>query len=123
VSVKFHKWLEDKEKESRVTPLVTARLNGNELAPRGCLVRVTCGTDQRAPRERWFAVGIYFQKLAEAAVCNLPQIEPTDVVFARRPLKPAEIETLGLRRGQVVLCSVNDVETSLRRAANHASET
>jgi|SRR6266436_1951659 hypothetical protein len=100
----------NKAKESGVSPLV--RLNGNELAPRGCLVRVTCGTDRYAPRERWFAVGIYFQKLAEAAVCSLPQIEPTDVVFARRPLKPAEIETLGLRRGQVVPCSINDVEIS-----------
>jgi hypothetical protein len=85
-----------------VTPLVITRLNGNELAPRGSLVRVTCGTDRYASRERWFAVGIYFQKLAEAAVCSLPQIEPTAVVFARRPLKPAEIETLGLRRGQVI---------------------
>jgi hypothetical protein len=100
----------NKAKESGVTPLVITRLNGNELAPRGSLVRVTCGTDRYASRERWFAVGIYFQKLAEAAVCSLPQIEPTDVVFARRPLKPAEIETLGLRRGQVVPCSVNDVE-------------
>ena len=93
-----------------MTPLVITRLNGNELAPRGSLVRVTCGTDRYASRERWFAVGMYFQKLAEAAVCSLPQIEPTAVVFARRPLKPAEIETLGLRRGQVIPCSVNDVE-------------
>jgi len=109
----------NKAKESGVSPLV--RLNGNELAPRGCLVRVTCGTDRYAPRERWFAVGIYFQKVAEAAVCNLPQIESTDVVFARRPLKPAEIETLGLRRGQVVQCSVSDdVEPSLCQTANYA---
>ena len=65
----------NKAKESGVTPLVITRLNGNELAPRGSLVRVTCGTDRYASRERWFAVGIYFQKLAEAAVCSLPQIE------------------------------------------------
>jgi hypothetical protein len=44
--------------------------------------------------------------MAEDAVCNLPQIEPSDIVFARRRLKPAEIETLALRRGQVVECSV-----------------
>jgi hypothetical protein len=58
--------------------------------------------------------------MAEAAVCNLPQIESTDVVFARRPLKPAEIETLGLRRGQVVQCSVSDdVKSSLCQTANY----
>ena len=74
------------------------------LAPRGCLVRVTSGA-----RQRWFAVGIYSRRMAEAAVCNLPEIEASDIVFARRSLKPAEIETLGLRRGQVVPCSVNNV--------------
>jgi hypothetical protein len=84
------------------------RAKSTSLAPRGCLVRVTSGTDQYNPRARWFAVGIYFQKMAEAAVCNLPQIESTDVVFALRPLKPAEIETLRLRRGQVMPCSVSD---------------
>ena len=52
--------------------------------------------------------------MAEAAVCELPDIKSTDIVFARRPLKPAEIETLGLRRGQVVPCSVStDVESAL----------
>ena len=74
------------------------------LAPRGCLVRVTSGTQLHSPRERWFAVGIYFQKIAEAAVCNLPEIAPTDVVFAFRRLQSSEIVTLGLRRGQIVLC-------------------
>ena len=59
-------------------------------------------------KERWFAVGIYVQKMAEAAVCSLPQVELTDVVFAGRKLKPAEIEMLALRRGQVVQCSVGD---------------
>ena len=91
-----------------VIPLVVRSLETNRLAPRGCLVRVRCGTDQTAPEERWFAVGIYLQKLAEAAVCNLPQIESTNVVFARRPLKRAEIEMLRLRRGQVVECSVSN---------------
>ena len=96
-----------------VIPLVVGSLETNRLAPRGRLVRVTCGTDQNSPKERWFAVGIYLQKLAEAAVCNLPQIEPTKVVFALRPLKRAEIEMLRLKRGQVVECRVsNDVVES-----------
>jgi hypothetical protein len=43
--------------------------------------------------------------MAEDAVCKLPEIEPSDIVFARRRLKPAEIETLALRRGQVVECT------------------
>jgi hypothetical protein len=46
--------------------------------------------------------------MAEDAVCNLPEIEPNEIVFARRGLKPAEIETLALQRGQVVECSVGD---------------
>jgi hypothetical protein len=92
-----------------------------QLAPRGCLVRVTSGADSHFRRERWFAVGFFIQKMAEAAVCNLPQIEPSDIVFARRRLKRAEIETLALRRGQVVQCSVGDeIETSV---ANHAVES
>jgi hypothetical protein len=96
------------------------RLRSTGLAPRGCFVRVTSRTDRYSARERWYAVGIYFQKTAEAAVCNLPQIESTDVVFARRPLKPAEIETLDLRRGQVVQCSVSDdVKSSLCQTANY----
>jgi len=91
-----------------VIPLVVGSLETNRLAPRGRLVRVRCGTHQTAPEERWFAVGIYLQKLAEAAVCNLPQIEPTNVVFALRPLKRAEIEMLRLSPGQVVECSVSN---------------
>ena len=39
---------------------------------------------------------------------NLPLIESTNVVFARRPLKRAEIEMLKLRRGQVVECGVSN---------------
>jgi hypothetical protein len=104
---------------SSMTLLVTT-LKMTQLAPRGCLVRVTSGVDSHLRRERWFAVGIYFQKMAEAAVCNLPQIEPSDIVFARRKLTPAEIKALALRRGQVVECSLGDeVETSV---ANHAVE-
>ena len=91
-----------------VIPLAVKSLEGNHLAPRGCLVRVRCGTDQTSRKERWFAVGIYFQRLAEAAVCNLSQIESTNVVFVRRSLKPAEIEMLRLRRGEVVECSVSN---------------
>ena len=49
-----------------VIPLVVGSLETNRLAPRGRLVRVRCGTHQTAPEERWFAVGIYLQKLAEA---------------------------------------------------------
>ena len=90
-----------------VIPLAVKSLEGNRLAPRGCLVRVTCGTDQNSPTERWLAVGSYPQRSAEVAVRNLPQIESTNVVFARRPLKRAEIEMLRLRRGQIVECSVS----------------
>jgi hypothetical protein len=83
------------------------------LAPRGCLVRVTSGSGPTSLRERWFAVGIYFQKTAESVVCALPEIDPSDVVFAYRRLKPTEISTLGLRRGQIVLCNgpLQDPET------------
>jgi len=75
-----------------VIPLAVKSLEGNHLAPRGCLVRVRCGTDQNSPTERWFAVGSYPQRSAEVAVRNIPQIESTNVVFARRALKRAEIE-------------------------------
>ena len=46
-------------------------------------VRVTSRAESHYPRERWFAIGIYFQKMVEAVVCNLSQIEPSDIVFAR----------------------------------------
>ena len=88
-----------------VIPLVVSSLKDNSLAARGCLVRVT---DQNSPKERWFAVGLYPQRLAEVAVCKLPLIESTNVFFARRPLKRAEIEMLKLRRGQVVECGVSN---------------
>ena len=84
-------------------PMTPVRSKKSGLTPRGCLVRVTGGTGNH-PIQRWFAVGIYFQKMAEAAICDLPQIDPTDVVFAYRRLQPSEIETLGLRRGQIILC-------------------
>jgi hypothetical protein len=94
--------------------LLQITLERHRLAPRGCLVRVTSGADGRSPGERWFAVGIYSQKMAEDAVCNLSQIEPSDIVFARRRLTPAEIEALALRRRQVIQCSVCD---ELKRVA------
>lgn len=84
--------------------IVGGSLKKSALAPRGWLVRVTSATKTK----KWFAVGIYFQKIAETAVYDLPQIEPTDVAFARRRLKPAEIERLGLQRGEVVLCSLDE---------------
>jgi len=68
--------------------------------PRGWLVKVT-----NPHKEMWFGVGIYSQRLAETAVCRLPQIEPTDVVFAHRRLLPTEIESLSLERGKLSLCS------------------
>ena len=39
---------------------------------------------------------------------NLPQIEWTNVVSARRPLSEPKIEMLKLRRGQVVECGVSN---------------
>ena len=88
-----------------VIPLAVNSLKDNSLAPRGCFVRVT---DQNSPKERWFAIGLYPQRLAEVAVCKLPPIESTNVVFVRRSLKPAEIEMLRLRRREVVECSVSN---------------
>ena len=69
------------------------------LARRGCLVRVMNGS----AGEKWFAVGIAFYSEAEAAVCQLDDIQPTDIVVARRQLIRAEIETLALKRGEVTL--------------------
>src|SRR4029079_695864 len=96
-----------RRKLSPVTLLATT-LKRHRLAPRGCLVRVTSAADSPSPRERWFAVGIYSQKMAEDAVCNVSQIEPSDIVFARRRLTPAEIEALALGRRQVIQCNVCD---------------
>lgn len=69
------------------------------LTPRGWLVKVTS-----PHKEMWFGVGIHSQRLAETAVCRLPQIEPTDVVFAHRRLMRIEIERLSLERGKLSLC-------------------
>ena len=85
------------------------------LAPRGCLVRVTSVPESYSPTERWFAVGIYFQSIAEAAVCNLPEIEPTDAVFAFRRLQQSEIVTLDLRREQIALCNTASLLYTLRK--------
>ena len=49
-----------------------------------------------------------FKKWLRPPYAAFPEIESTDVVFAGRKLKPAEIEMLALRRGQVVQCSVGD---------------
>jgi hypothetical protein len=101
-----------------VIPSAEKSLEVNRLAPRGCLVRVRCGTVQNTPTERWFAVGSYPQRMAEVAVRNLPLIESTNVVFAHRPLKRAEIELLKLRRGQVAECVVsNDATQSVSPTA------
>jgi hypothetical protein len=93
------------QRDLAAIPMIMNKFKGRGLAPRGCLVRVTNGAGQYSLRERWFAVGIDFQRAAETAVCALPEINPSDVVFAYRRLKPTEIVTLGLRRGQIVLCS------------------
>ena len=55
------------------------------------------------------------------AVCDLPQIESTDVVFAYRRLKPAEIATLGLRRGQIVVCERTLQHYGTLGSADHCS--
>ena len=99
------------QRDLAAIPMIMNKFKGPGLAPRGCLVRVTNGAGQYSLRERWFAVGIYFHRTAEAAVCALPEIDPSDVVFAYRRLKPTE--NLGLRRGQIVLCNgpLQDSET------------
>jgi hypothetical protein len=101
------------QRDLAAIPTIMNKFKGPGLAPRGCLGRVTNGAKQCSLRERWFAVGIYFQKTAESVVCALPEIDPSDVVFAYRRLKPTEIVTLGLRRGQIVLCNgpLQDSET------------
>jgi hypothetical protein len=98
------------------------KYKGPGLAPRGCLVRVTSGAGQYSLRERWFAVGIYFQKTAETAVCALPEIDPRDVVFAYRRHKPTEIVTFGLRRGQIVLCNGPPQDAETLSSAGHLSD-
>jgi hypothetical protein len=75
----------------RATRLVGASdvRNGSEFSNGGLRSEATLKDWLRSPR-------------------NLPLIESTNVVFARRPLKRAEIEMLRLRRGQVVECSVSN---------------
>ena len=77
------------------------RLELNRLAPRGCLVRVKSDLT-----DHWFAVGVYALRMAEAVVCQLPEIASTDVVVARRTLKPAEIKQLSLKRLEALPCKV-----------------
>ncbi len=65
------------------------------------LVKVTSGNG--AFHEKWYAVGISRIRYAEAAVCALPEIKPTDVVVALRKLTPVEIAAIGVGRRQIVL--------------------
>jgi len=95
----------DEVKYSAATSVQINRLKKPALTPRGWLVGVTGGSIRLSTREKWFAVGIHLRKAAEAAVCNLLEVKSSDVVSASRPLKPVEIVTLSLRRGQVVLWS------------------
>jgi hypothetical protein len=52
---------------------------------------------------KWYAVGISRIRYAEAAVCALAEINPTDVVAALRRLTPVEIAAIGLGHRQIVL--------------------
>ena len=65
------------------------------------LVKVT--SQNGAFHEKWYAVGISRIRYAEAAVCALPEINPTDVVAALRKLTPVEIAEIGVGRRQIVL--------------------
>ena len=49
---------------------------------------------------RWDFLEIRY---AEAAVCALPEIKPTDVVAALRKLTPVEIAAIGVGHRQIVL--------------------
>ena len=69
--------------------------------PHAHLVKVT--SQNGAFHEKWYAVGISRIRYAEAAVCALPEINPTDVVAAQRKLTPVEIAEIGVGRRQVVL--------------------
>ena len=53
--------------------------------------------------EKWYAVGISRIRYGEAAVCALPEINPTDVVAALRKLTPVEIAEIGVGHRQIVL--------------------
>src|SRR5258705_13696546 len=67
------------------------------------LVKVTSGNG--AFHEKWYAVGISRIRYAEAAVCALPEIKPTDVVVALRKLTP--VENCCNRRGPSADCFVD----------------
>jgi hypothetical protein len=71
------------------------------VGPQAHLVKVT---SQNGPfDEKWYAVGLSRIRYAEAAVCALPEIEPTDVVAALRKLTPVEIAAIGVGHRQIVL--------------------
>jgi hypothetical protein len=69
--------------------------------PHAHLVKVT--SQNGAFREKWYAVGISRIRYAEAAVCALPEINPTDVVAALRRLTPVEVAAIGVGHRQIVL--------------------
>ena len=91
---------------SSATPTTKAEMvaptAGNyRVGPRAHLVKVT---SQNGPfDEKWYAVGLSRIRYAEAAVCALPEIKPTDVVAALRKLTPDEIAAIGLGHRQIVL--------------------
>jgi hypothetical protein len=68
------------------------------------LVRVT---SQNGPFDvKWYAVGFSRIRYAEAAVCALPEIKPTDVVAALRKLTLVEIAAIGVGHRKIVLCTM-----------------
>jgi hypothetical protein len=69
--------------------------------PHAHLVKVT--SQNGAFHEKWYAVGISRIRYAEAAVCALPEINPTDVVAALRRLTPVEVAAIGVGHRQIVL--------------------
>jgi hypothetical protein len=83
--------------ETGGTPTVRNYRHG----PHAHLVKVT--SQNGAFHEKWYAVGISRIRYAEAAVCALPEINPTDVVAALRKLTPVEIAAIGVGRRQIVL--------------------
>jgi hypothetical protein len=71
------------------------------VGPQAHLVKVT---SQNGPFDKkWYAVGLSRIRYAEAAVCALPEIKPTDVVAALRKLTPVEIAAIGVGHRQIVL--------------------
>ena len=81
---------------------VDAPIVGNyRHGPHAHLVKVT--SQNGAFHEKWHAVGISRIRYAEAAVCALPEVNPTDLVVALRKLTPVEIAEIGVGRRQIVL--------------------